>query len=550
MRIVSFTKNHKPPFVLATWGVAIAMTACGGGNGVPNSVSTSVVDDGSVITDVSTVPLIAANKRAPHPADNIESPAKQLTDEELAKMEEIELTKMAEMEGKTTGDLQGVAVAKAEVAMTQGFDAAAIYTVGLLTSDLGPAGQAIINRKNSTVKQMALIGGGVGTAATLPADILYMRAGSINPKDVLSSPIFKQAVAQNRPILVEREALGRTAYENLLWNVFNFAPYGTNAVLLRSDGDNNESWEAFVVEEDDTDGNGADDSENDTPVKEANIRSAKTGNYRIDMNAIASIVKGQEIMGTAKTFESKNLGVEAPVFATAIKTKISGKYLWAQQVWVNGQLNPQKPWIINPYTWAWEQPGNACVTKGPCGAYGNTAVTYNVWGADLANIACWDDWVYCGETGPVDTNVFCETGYKKSVKKITGYTQTVGAELGLSVTAEGEVSIPFVAKTKIATTVSTKASYGKTWYDQKETTYETSYNTRIKGGYQARFGRGDWSAYVSKWLTGRHERKGYVGATELWPGVSQAETEKGCWNQVYRGLGGGKQRYNLFQCNL
>lgn len=429
-----------------------------------------------------------------------------------------------------------VASAKAETVTDEGFDAAASYTVGLLTDDLGPAGLAISNRKKSSVKRMALKGDGAKAAATLPTDVLYIRAGSISPNDVLKSPIFKQAVAQNKGILVEREAIGRTAYEHLLLNVFNFAPLGTNALLLRSDGDNNESWEAFVVEQDEfSAGNGEDDTSADKANGRLATKPAEGNSYKIDLNAIASVLKGKEISNVSKAGTAGGLSMAAPQSKTAVKPIIWGRYLIAQVT----HPKTGAAWVVNPHAgYKWERQADIC-SRTPCGGYGSTAVSYTVRDVNMTDIVWWDAWVYCGETGPIDKNVRCDTGYKKSLKKISGYTEKVGTELGVSLTTEGEVGIPFVAKAKTSVSVNAKGTYSKTFYHQTETTYETSYNIRIRGGYQARFGRGNWSATVGKWLTGRHERTRPVGPpatldVSMWIDDSWSDQPHGCVNLDYR----------------
>jgi hypothetical protein len=423
--------------------------------------------------------------------------------------------------------------------MDDGFDAAATYTVGLLTGELGPAGVAISRRIGSATRQMAVAANEPETSARPPIDVLYVRAGSLTPKELLRSPAFKRAVAQRTAILIEREAWGRSRYEELLFSMFSFQPSNTNAVLVRSQGEKNESWEVFLIEEE---------------KEKSSASSTGVNAYSIDLNSIASVLQGHEIMREADESRLEEVNLDVPIFPARAGRQAWGRYHLRQgRVFVRAAPGAEQVLferngdvlVVDPATGLVDSRADACSSSQVCGSYGSSSESFSRRGpATLVNVQWWDNWTLCGPpTGnppPTTGGPRCGTGFKRAVKQIRGYTESVGVEAGISVAAEFEAGIPFIVKTKTIVNVSSKATYNKTFYNQTETTYEQEDNVVIPAGYQARFGRGNWTARVSRNIAGRHERKlplgpptiQSLGADIPWWFSQREYFRHGCWDLV------------------
>lgn len=410
---------------------------------------------------------------------------------------------------QTSPTISAEDIAAADVAMEKGFDSVAKYSIGQLGTDLGPGGLAITNRALTSAHKVPLIG--IASTGIPKLDVLYVRAGSISVKQLLNSAVFKQAVAKNTPIIIEREAVGRIAYENLLINVFGFAPKSTNALLMRSDGEKNQSWEAFPLDDDAPDAN----SSATTPTSQAQ--------YTINLEALASILRGKQILDAASASTKSlidEMEVQAAVSAAGTaKPIVWGKYVVGQGVNA-GDLFPwaDDSWILNPKrNYSWEIKGSVCSDALPCGSYGSSVKSITASNTKLDNVVWWDVWNICGEAGSTGSG-FCETSYKKSIKMIKGKQYQDAGEVGVTITAGGEGGIPFIAKAKFETAVTVKGTITRTWHSSQETTFEATNNVRVKEGNMVRFGTGDWSIVVTKQLFGRHERREKIGPVKfMWP---------------------------------
>lgn len=496
MRKLNIPKNIKfaqsSTMAAALVLTSLAISGCGGGEEQAANLSTQASGESLLISASSEI--VGQKIKSDHP-DDLRKDEPVLSEGVSAQMEAIELAAQALITPKPADSTE-------VMKLKTGTENVAIFTVGMASFSMGPAGK-LLTQRNGT-KSIEIVKLDQQKSGALP-DVVYVRAGDINVKDFENSVLFKNIRAQDKSILVEREASGDTAYRTLLSTLFGGDPGTSNAIMIRPTG--TESYSFYFIEpeeeiQDDEDTNNDGDSEGSLETLKSNSTKPI-----IDLSKVAAVAKPTQYAGIGDGVDMNDLDStndfndgESSIKAT--RQRLPNTVMATYQIGRQYAPSLAQSFIINPITWKWETPVASC-KKGSCAAYNNTKVTYNNWKPVFVNAVWWDDWFVCG--GVKNNGNFCQTDYTISKKKITGVDQSVTAEAGVSVEVSGGASFFGFAELKTSTTVSAKAGYGKTWKKSTENTYQARYLARVNEGFRGRFGRGNYTMHVSRWFTGRHE---------------------------------------------
>jgi hypothetical protein len=116
----------------------------------------------------------------------------------------------------------------------------------------------------------------------------------------------------------------------------------------------------------------------------------------------------------------------------------------------------------------------------------------------------------CGSP-TIDLNVNCSAAYSNVTQTSKGESETVGGslEIDVGVSVGGKAGVPLVAEGTVEASlnVRARAEYGKTWTNDSSYTFSTTDTVNIKGGYMARFGKGDWRVDFDTRINSRWERR-------------------------------------------
>jgi hypothetical protein len=348
-------------------------------------------------------------------------------------------------------------------------------------------GDAAGSASKATVYMITDAGGSLGDALRTTREVsvssqpvakpslLYVSADLTSAQALQSNSALKQALQDGTPVLVEAKNDGQVAaLRQVTDQVFNFAS-NQSAYVVRALPDTDGGFAVY-------------------PIEQSGVQASSQGEQSASPLEQAFKVAGLSTQQPESLTESDaEMRVQAPN-ATA------------------RTIHPR------------------CIDKHCIDITFSTTSMRLLGSYSLHNVSWWGGWVVCGGLAVVEQNQ-CMTTYTRTTQTIKGDMNHESQNVEVGGGGGGEVNLGIV---KFNLEASAKGGFlwGKEWRNEQSFTFAEAYNTTIKQGFRARFGRGQYNVPYGVYLHGRYEKIGQR-FEPLTPGGQPMKVAYLRWNPTF-----------------